>query len=34
MLRPTAPVSSALVSHSLGPERRNDPAFVVRVTRR
>ena len=34
VLRTTAPLSSALVSHSLGPARRNDPAFVVRVTRR
>jgi len=34
MLRPDMPVSSALVSHSLGPAHRNDPAVVVRVTRR
>lgn len=34
VLRPDTPVSSALVSHSLGPARRNDPALVVRVTRR
>jgi hypothetical protein len=34
MLRPDVPISSALVSHSLGPAHRNDPAVVVRVTRR
>ncbi|MGA2469826.1 MAG: hypothetical protein ABSG64_03960 [Solirubrobacteraceae bacterium] len=34
VLRVSAPVSSALVTHSLGPARRNDPAVVVRVTRR
>jgi hypothetical protein len=34
VLRSEMPVSSALVSHGLGPAHRNDPAFVVRVTRR
>lgn len=34
MLRSDEPVLSAQVSPRLGPERRNDPAFVVRVTRR
>lgn len=34
VLRTDMPLSSGLVSHSLGPARRNDPAFVVRVTRR
>jgi len=34
VLRYDSPVSSALVSYSLGPAHRNDPALVVRVTRR
>jgi hypothetical protein len=34
VMRSDTPVSSALVNHSLGPPSRNDPAFVVRVTRR
>ncbi len=33
MLRSDAPVLSAQVTPRLGPERRADPAFVVRVTR-
>jgi hypothetical protein len=34
VLRLDDPVSTARVTHSLGPARRNDPAFVVRITRR
>ena len=34
MLRPDAPMLSAQVTHRLGPASHNDPAFVVRVTRR
>jgi hypothetical protein len=33
VLRLDEPVSTARVTHSLGPARRNDPAVVVRVTR-
>lgn len=33
VLRTDVPVSSARVTPSLGPARRNDPAVVVRITR-
>ena len=34
VLRLDEPVSTTRVTHSLGPARRNDPAVVVRITRR
>jgi hypothetical protein len=34
VLRVDEPVSTTRVTHSLGPARRNDPAVVVRITRR
>jgi hypothetical protein len=34
MIRPEEPVLSARVTHRLGSTSRNDPALVVRVTRR